>query len=61
MPYQIVKKEDYYQLKKIKEGTFIKTKYKTFDTAKNAGFNFMKYRKESPVLKGNKILNKKVK
>jgi len=61
MPYQIIenKKEGYFQLKKLKEGTLVNKKYKSFETAKNAGFNFMRYRKEIPYMSGNKILNKK--
>jgi len=59
MPFLIIKKNDKYLLKNIKKNTIVKKEFKSKETAVNAGFNYMKYRKEKPVLKGNKILNKK--
>ncbi len=63
MPYQIKKDKEtgrfllYNMHQKKFQGS--KTGYKTKDTAVKAGMNFMRYRKENPVLVGNKILNKK--
>ena len=59
MPFQVVRVGEKYKLQKIKDKTFVKTEYKTKQAAINAGVNFMRYRKENPVVKGNKILNKK--
>ena len=60
MPYLIIKnKNNTYQLKNLNTKKIIKTKYKSKENAINAGKNFMKFRKEKPIIKGNKILNKK--
>lgn len=68
MPFQIVSfpkghegaKFPHFMLKKIKDGTFIKTHYKTKESAINSAKNFIRYRKEGePYVKGNKILVKK--
>lgn len=64
MPYQVIEpKKGVFQLKNIKTKNIINTKYKSKETAINAGLNFMKYRKEKGVVetKNNKtyILNKK--
>jgi len=61
MPYQIKKEDDSYYLYKLKDGTRINKKFKSKQSAVNMGFQFMRYRKEEPYLKGNKILNKKKK
>ena len=64
MPYQVIEpKKGVFQLKNIKTKNIINTKYKSKETAINAGLNFMKYRKEKGVVetKNNKtyILIKK--
>ena len=57
MPYQIKKVGDRFQLYNLHNKAFVKVKYKTKQSAINAGKNFMRYRKEKPVVKGNKIVN----
>tara|TARA_R100000231_G_C5312777_1_gene160931 strand:+ start:221 stop:412 length:192 start_codon:yes stop_codon:yes gene_type:complete len=59
MPYQIKKVNGKYKLYNLKKKEFVKTNYKSKETAVKAGMNFMKYRKEKPVLVGNKLINKK--
>lgn len=66
MPYRIDFMKDghkgnktpHFMLYNITKGSYVNKHFKTKETAKNAGFNFMKYRKEVPILKGSKILNK---
>jgi hypothetical protein len=57
MPYQVKKVGKYYKLWKIKEKKFQKNNFKTKEAAINQAKNWMKWRKEVPVVKGNKILN----
>ena len=64
MPYQIIEpKKGVFQLKNIKTNNIVNTKYKSKESAINAGLNFMAYRKEKGVVekKNNKtfIFNKK--
>lgn len=65
MPYHIKKDKEtgrfrlYNMHQKKFQGS--KTGYKSKETAASAGMNFMRYRKETPVLVGNKILNKNAK
>ena len=49
-----------YEVRKVKD-KYVNVNYKSKDSALSAGKNFMKYRKEKPIVKGNKILNKKKK
>ena len=58
MPFQIIQKDNIFRLKR-NNGTYVKAKYKTKKSAINAGLNFMRYRKESGIVKGNKIIKKK--
>ena len=55
MPYQIKKEGDKYKLYNLKKKEFVNKLFNSKETAIKAGFNFMKYRKEEPILKGNKI------
>ena len=57
MPYQIKKQGEKYKLWNISKKQFVNKEYKSKETAINAGKNFMKYRKEKPYVKGNKILS----
>tara|TARA_R100000654_G_scaffold28502_2_gene53105 strand:+ start:8776 stop:9204 length:429 start_codon:yes stop_codon:yes gene_type:complete len=57
MPYQIKKVGKKYKLFKIKEKTFVNKEYNSKESAVKAGMAMMRYRKEKPVLKGNKLLN----
>ena len=58
MPYQIKKQGEKYKLWNISKKQFVNKEYKSKETAINAGKNFMRYRKEKPYVKGNKILAK---
>jgi hypothetical protein len=58
MPYQIKKQGEKYKLWNISKKQFVNKEYKSKETAINAGKNFMRYRKEKPYVKGNKILSK---
>ena len=59
MPFQVKKVDGGYRLWRIKSKTFAKPLFKTRESAINQGKNFMRYRGETPIVKGNKILNKK--
>ena len=59
MPYQIKKINNVYKLWNIKKKIFVNINYKSKETAQKAGMNFMRYRKEKPYIKGNKILSKR--
>ncbi len=61
MPFQVKKIGDKYKLWKIKEKTFVKTTFNTREAALNQGKNYMRYRGETPVIRGNKIINSKKK
>jgi hypothetical protein len=58
MPYQIKKINNVYKLWNIKKKIFVNINYKSKETAQKAGMNFMRYRKEKPYIKGNKILSR---
>jgi len=58
MPFQIIYKDNFFRLQKP-DGTFAKSKFKTKQSAINQGLNWMKYRKEKGIVKGNKIIIKK--
>jgi|TARA_R110002020_G_scaffold153222_2_gene332590 hypothetical protein len=61
MPYQIKKVGDKYKLYNLHKKEYVNKEYKSKQSAINSGMNFMRYRKEKPYLKGNKILDKKKK
>ena len=58
IPFEIKKIGDKYKLQRIKTKTFVKTEYKTSQSAINAGKQFIKYRdkKKNPKGVGNRIL-----
>ena len=58
MPYQIKKVGDTFQLWNLDKKVYVNKKYKTKESAGKAGMNFMRYRKEKPYIKGNKILSR---
>jgi hypothetical protein len=58
MPYQVKKVGSKYKLWNIKQKKYVNKNFNSKDSAISAGKNYMKYRKEKPVVKGNKILNK---
>lgn len=55
MPYLIKKIGNSFKLYNLTKKEFVNIKYKSKQTAVNAGKNFMKYRGEKPKLKGNKL------
>jgi len=59
MPFLIEKKLDNTYRLKRNDGTYVKAKYKTKQSAINAGLNFMNYHKEKGIVKGNRIIAKK--
>ncbi len=61
MPYEVRKIKDKFKLYNLHKKKYVNVNYKTKQSALNAGKNFMKYRKEKPVVKGNTITNKKKK
>jgi len=58
MPYQIKKVGKKYKLYNLHKKVFVNKEFNSRESAISAGKNYMKYRKEKPVLVGNKILNK---
>ena len=59
MPYKIVQDDKHFHLINMKTNKMIKTKYNSKQSAINSGKNFMRFRNENPIVKGNKILNSK--
>tara|TARA_Y100000004_G_scaffold142027_1_gene161515 strand:- start:784 stop:975 length:192 start_codon:yes stop_codon:yes gene_type:complete len=60
MPFRIDKtKQGKYRLFNLHKEQYAKPTFNTRQGAINSGMNFMRYRHETPILKGNKILNKK--
>ena len=58
MPYEVRKIKDKFKLYNLHKKIYVNVNYKSRATALSAGKNFMKYRKEKPIVKGNKILAK---
>tara|TARA_R100000278_G_scaffold120960_1_gene103938 strand:+ start:5093 stop:5272 length:180 start_codon:yes stop_codon:yes gene_type:complete len=58
MPYEVKKVGKNYKLYKLKEKKYVKTNYKSKQSAINSAINFMNYRNENPVVRGNKIVSK---
>lgn len=58
MPYQIKKVGKKYKLYNIKKKEYVNKEFNSKESAISAGKNYMRYRKETPIVKGNKILNK---
>lgn len=56
MPFQIIKKDNYFILKNINTNKIINKKFKSKETAIKSGLNYMKYRKEKGKVKGNRII-----
>lgn len=59
MPYQIKKVGEKYKLYNLSKKQFVNKTFNSKESAIRAGKNYMRYRNEKPVLKGNKLLNKK--
>lgn len=59
MPYRIEKKDNVYKLFNLTKKEYVKVNFKTKETAISAGKNYMRYRKEEPILKGNMLINKR--
>lgn len=56
MPFQIIKKDNYFILKNINTNKIINKKFKSKETAIKSGLNYMKYSNEKGKVKGNKII-----
>ena len=56
MPFQIIKKDNYFILKNINTNKIINKKFKSKETAIKSGLNYMSYRNEKGKVKGNKII-----
>lgn len=61
MPYRVDKKDNVYKLFNLTKKEYVKVNFKTKESAISAGKNYMRYRKEEPILKGNRLINKKKK
>ena len=62
MPFSVhALKNGKWGIKKIKDDKFVKSQFNTKESAISQAKNFMKYRGEKPIVKGNKILSKKKK
>jgi hypothetical protein len=59
MPYKIVQDGKHFHLINLNTNKMIKTKYNSKQSAINSGKNFMRFRNEKPILKGNKLLSSK--
>ena len=60
MPYRIDKTKNGYKLWNLKKKSYVNKIYKTKQAAINSGKNFMRYRREEPILKnGNYLYDKK--
>tara|TARA_A100001201_G_scaffold135211_2_gene123336 strand:- start:847 stop:1026 length:180 start_codon:yes stop_codon:yes gene_type:complete len=59
MPYQVKKVGKKYKLYNLSKKSFVNKEFNTKESAISAGKNYMRYRNEKPIVKGNKILNKK--
>lgn len=58
MPYQIKKVGKKFKLYNLSKKIFVNKEFNSKESAISAGKNYMRYRKEVPIVKGNKILNK---
>ena len=59
MPYKVEKKDNVYKLFNLTKKEYVKKDFKTKESAISAGKNYMRFRREEPILKGNRILNRK--
>tara|TARA_R110000796_G_scaffold219691_1_gene335731 strand:- start:1631 stop:1813 length:183 start_codon:yes stop_codon:yes gene_type:complete len=59
MPFLIEKiSKDKFRLFNINKKVYVKKDFKSKESAIKSGINYMKYRGEKGVVKGNKIINK---
>jgi len=59
MPFQVkLRRDGFYYLWRIKQKNFVKTRFRTRESAISQGKNYMRYRGEKPYVKGNKILSR---
>ena len=57
MPYLVKKVGQKYRLWNLKKKEFVNKVFNTKESAISTGINYMKYRKENPLVIGNKIIN----
>jgi|TARA_Y100000310_G_scaffold489_1_gene557 hypothetical protein len=55
MPFQVIKTNGSYKLKKLTDGSISKKTFKTKKSAINTAKVWLRYRRETPVVKGNTI------
>ena len=58
MPFEIKKVGDKWKIWKLKEKVFIKKEFTTKEKAIKQAKVYMKFRKEKPIVKGNKVITK---
>lgn len=58
MPFEVKREGNKWRLFNIHKKEYTKTNFKSKETAISAGKNYMRYRNENPIVKGNKILSK---
>ena len=56
MPFQVFKDGDKFKLKNLHTNVIVNKSFNSKETALQAGLNYMAYRGEKGVIKGNKIL-----
>ena len=59
MPFLVKRVDEKWKLYNTMKKVYVKTSYKSKDSAIRAGMNFMRYKGEEPYLLGNRILAKK--
>ncbi len=59
MPFEVRQRGEYWVLFKIKEGVYAKSKFRSKAAAVNQAKNWMRWRFEDPVIKGNVIKARK--
>jgi hypothetical protein len=57
MPYKVMKMGDHFQLFNLSTKRILNVKFKSKETAISQAKNYMRFRKEKPIVKGNRILN----
>ena len=58
MPYEIIRSGKKFRLYNLTKKEFVNATFNSRETAINAGKNYMRYRGEKPVVKGNRIVTK---
>ena len=59
MPYEVKKIGNRFQLFNLNTKRLLMVRFKTKESSINQGKNWIRFRKEKPIVKGNRILNSK--